>query len=195
MKLNALQQAIREHQFFTVALLACSIAIVLIAGFTTGVLTGQPDQERPQQTDKLLVVNGTAHVTENSTIDYVNLTVRPGSRDVNLSTTTIEWLGPNGARNLVFEDEAVSDPSSDTATPDDGRHFAVVSLRDDDRSTPVVNDQTDRFKLVINATAVSGQQLAPGDTVEVKLITSYHAVTQYTITIPASLDDQTTVEV
>ena len=190
MKLDSLRQAGRNRQVRTVVALVGILAVTVIAGFGVGLLTDQPDQERPQQTNKLIIDKGTADVTENATVDTVALTVRRGTTDVNLSTTTIEWLGPNSAQSLVFADE-----TSDTVSPGDGRQFSVIASRDEDKSSPVVNDDTDRFRLVINVTAVSGQQLVPGETVDVKLITAPGAVTRYTITIPESLDDQTTVNV
>lgn len=191
MKPNALLQTLREKQLLTVAIIATVVVGTVSAGVAIGVLTEQPDQERPQQTNKLVIINGTAHVTENSTVNYVNLTVRRGTRNVNLSSVTIEWLGPNVAENLVSKDKT----TAGVETSSDSRYFRAVPLRDQDNSAPLVNAQTDRFKLVINVPAISGQRLAPGDTVELKLITPRRAVTRYTITIPESLGEQTTVQV
>lgn len=186
-----LLEAFRRNPLLVLGVVVAIVGAITVAGLGAGVLERSTDERPGLDMNKLAVVNGVANVTENSTVDYVNVTVRRGTRDVNLSTTTIEWLGPHAAKNLVLETE--TDASS--TTPGGSRYFRLVPLRDGDDSAPEMNDRTDRFKLVINATAVGGHQLSAGEEVQLKLITSRRAVARFIVTVPESLDANRTVEV
>lgn len=190
MKLDVLQRTLRENRLLTVVVLAILVVGTVSGGFALGVFSDQSEKDRPDIRYRLIVDNATAHVTENGTIDRVNLTVRQGTEDVNLSTTTIEWLGPHAGTNLVFATEREV-----AAGPPDDPYFRAIPIRDRDASAPVMNDQSDRFELVINVRSVAGEQLSPGESVDLKLVTSRRAVTHYTIEIPESVGDQSRVAV
>lgn len=183
--------AFRRNPLLALGVVVAIGGAITVAGLGAGVLESSTDEHPGHVNNKLVVVSGVANVTENSTVDHVNVTVRRGTRDVNLSTTTIEWLGPHAAKNLVLGTET----GTNSVAPGESRYFRLVPLRDSDDSAPEMNDQADRFKLVINATAVSGHRLSAGDEVQLKLITSRRAVTRFIVTIPESLDANRTVEV
>jgi flagellin FlaA/flagellin FlaB len=182
------------------------IAMVLVAAIAAGVLintagflqtkseqTGQ--ESSAQVSNRVQVVSGFGNVTDDESVDYINLTVMrgSGSDDINLSSATIEWIGPDTAKTLTEADrsEATSEPGSGGSEP----HFNVSSIKDADDSVPVLNTQDDRFTIAMNTTAISGGRLGEGEEVKLKLTTQYGAVTLYRANIPQSLSQESAVTV
>lgn len=131
------------------------------------------------------IVNSVANVTESGTVDYVNLTVvRNGSADVDLSSVTVEWVGPKTAMTLPYG----TDPGSEAV-------FSVVPVEDADDSAPVLNSPDDRFKVVINAETLSGKQLEAGQKVALKLTTKNGENVIHRVRIPESLEEGSKVSV
>ena len=169
------------------------IAMVLVAAIAAGVLlqtagflqskaeqTGEESTKRV--TDRVTVISGMGNVTYNSAEDryevtHVNLTVMksPGAGDVNLSTTTVQWLGPRTGTILT---------NGSTADAD---HFAWETIRDTDGSAPVLADKDDRLRLVLNTTALS-DGLKQREEFSLKIITSTGAVTHH-YSLPQSMHD------
>jgi len=188
------------------------IAMVLVAAIAAGVLintagflqtkseqTGQ--DSTAQVSNRVQVVSGFANVA-NERVDYINLTVMrgSGSDDINLSAATIEWIGPNDAKTLTQaeEDKAIASPhGADSADAGSAKfaNFTVDSIKDPDDSEPVLNSQDDRFKVIMNTTAISDKTLAEGEEVQLKLTTQYGAVTQYRANVPQSLSQESAVTV
>ncbi|UPV74379.1 flagellin [Halorussus limi] len=174
------------------------IAMVLVAAIAAGVLintagflqtkseqTGQ--ESSAQVSNRVQVVSAFGDVA-NEEVEQINLTVMrgSGSDDINLSSATIEWIGPEEARTLVHN----------TAKPKDlnGTEFNVSAIKDPDGSEPVLNTQDDRFKITMNATEISSP-LGEGEEVKLKLTTQYGAVTQYRANVPQSLSQESAVTV
>ncbi|WP_135829022.1 archaellin/type IV pilin N-terminal domain-containing protein [Halorussus halobius] len=207
--------------FIAMVLVAAIAAGVLIntAGFlqTKSEQTGQ--DSTAQVSNRVEVVSGFANVA-NEQVNNINLTVMrgSGSDDINLSAATIEWIGPNDAKTLteatlpeangwdsaeysggtVTKEVEDSDGSGDKSLDDrlgNSNHFNVSHIKDPDGSVPVLNSQDDRFKITLNASAISGQALAEGQEVQLKLTTQYGAVTQYRANIPQSLSQESAVTV
>ncbi len=187
------------------------IAMVLVAAIAAGVLintagflqtkseqTGQ--ESSAQVSNRVQVVSGFGNVA-NEEVNYINLTVMrgSGSDDINLSSATIEWLGPNEAKTLVSGSEddmnAYNLGGNSKSNPGETANFTVKSIKDPDDSVPVLDEQDDRFKISLNSTAISGQRLSEGQTVELKLTTQYGAVTIYRANIPQSLSQESAVTV
>jgi flagellin FlaA/flagellin FlaB len=158
------------------------------------------------------VVSGFGNVTtagNNERVDYINLTVMrgSGSDDINLSTATIEWIGPNDAKTLTSADQenaiaewssgepGVTNGDGDEAGSAAAANFTVDSIKDTDDSEPVLNSQDDRFKIIMNTTAISASRLGEGQNVELKLTTQYGAVTVYRANVPQSLSQESAVSV
>ncbi|WP_266077178.1 archaellin/type IV pilin N-terminal domain-containing protein [Haladaptatus caseinilyticus] len=169
------------------------IAMVLVAAIAAGVLintagflqskaeqTGQ--ESSVQVTDHVHVVSTMGNVTYdagNNTheVDYVNLTVMKGSGagDINLSQATIEWLGPDGGRIMTMGSNA-----TDT-------QFGLEAIRDEEGSLPVLVSQKDRFRIVLNTTAMTGG-LQEREEFTIKIVTSSGAMT-YHHSVPETLSD------
>ena len=118
-------------------------------------------------------------------VTEISLTVMRGSgaEDINFSSFTIEWIGPNEAKTLIYSDSSAS-----------GSHFTVDAIKDTDDSSPVLDAQGDRVKITMDATRIGGA-LAEGEEVSLKLTTQYGSVTPDRVNIPQSLDQQSAVAV
>jgi len=172
------------------------IAMVLVAAIAAGVLintagflqtkseqTGQ--ESSAQVTDRVNVVSTYGEVGNDETVTLVNLTVMKssGAGDINLSTATVEWLGPDQGTILTNGSDA------------DASHFNSSVIKDRKDTYPVLVDQEDRFRITINPTALSddGTGLKEGEDFTIKVVTSAGAVT-YEHSVPQTLTDQEAVE-
>ncbi|NHN59157.1 MULTISPECIES: archaellin/type IV pilin N-terminal domain-containing protein [Halorussus] len=201
------------------------IAMVLVAAIAAGVLINTAgflqtkseqtgEESSAQVSNRVQVVSGFGNVA-NEEVDYLNLTVMrgSGSDDINLSTATVEWIGPTRATTLTAVPESDDgatvnggDGNSDaivdsTESPSAGDHdyFNVSAIKDPSDSVPVLDEQDDRFKIMLNTTAIMGNEqggtLGEGQEVELKLTTQYGAVTIYRANIPQSLSQESAVTV
>jgi len=127
------------------------IAMVLVAAIAAGVLintagflqsssqaTGQGASDATS--NRLQVVSVTGLDLDGSAVGVVDIIVKhgPGANDVDLETTTVQWIGPSGSFYQLAAGGANGNP--------DGR-FTVETVQDDDGSNPVLNDREDRLKL------------------------------------------------
>jgi len=219
-----LRERLNDRGQVGIGTLIVFIAMVLVAAIAAGVLintagflqtkseqTGQ--ESSAQVSNRVQVVSGFGSVANNEMVNYVNLTVMRGSGadDINLSTATIEWIGPNQAKTLTeaplpeadgyAEDEYEygTDPVTDSIDGDqragESDNFNVSKIKDTDDSVPVLNSQDDRFRIAMNATAIGGDRLGEGQEVKLKLTTQYGAVTIYRANIPQSLSQESAVTV
>ncbi len=70
-----------------------------------------------------------------------------GSDDINLSTATIEWIGPNKAKTLVAGNLSATNAQANGMAAGDSNYFNVSDIKDEDNSVPVLNSQDDRFTI------------------------------------------------
>ena len=184
--------------FIAMVLVAAIAAGVLIntAGFlqTTSEQTGQ--QSSQQVTDRLESVAETGSVnTTSKTVESVDLVLRraPGAGDINVSGSTIEFLGPDGVDRYALNSQ---DPDGDSSN-----EFTFTALTDGDNSMPsggpyIINDQEDRLVLTMhvgNFTQNSGG-LGEGDDATVRISTPSGATTVITLQVPASVSGESAVE-
>ena len=177
------------------------IAMVLVAAIAAGVLintagflqtkseqTGQ--ESSAQVSNRVQVVSAFGTVSNDEKVTDISLTVMrgSGSDDINLSAATIEWIGPNKAKTLVYAGNA-----SDGDTPTDSG-FVVGDIKDSDSSQPVLNTQDDRLEIKMSAKKIA-QELDEGETVKLKITTQYGAVTLYRANVPQSLSQESAVTV
>jgi len=172
------------------------IAMVLVAAIAAGVLintagflqskseqTGQ--ESSAQVTDRVRVASTVGVVGNDESVHLVNLTVMKssGAGDINLSTATVEWLGPDDGTILTAGDSA-----TDSA-------FNVTTIRDVEDTAPVLVHQEDRFRITLDAAALTDHShgLKESEDFTVKVITSAGAVT-YHHKVPPTLTDQKAVE-
>ena len=173
--------------FIAMVLVAAIAAGVLIntAGFlqSKGAATGE--EASAQVSNRIDVVSAYGNVTSES-IDYVNLTVRQaaGADNINLSKSTIQWIGPDSALTLTHNDTAAN-----------GTEFGTQSIKGENDN--VLVDQSDRIKIVMASGGNSGNNitegLSAGDEVQLTITTQYGSKTTYWANVPESLKDKQAV--
>ncbi|WP_181684797.1 archaellin/type IV pilin N-terminal domain-containing protein [Halorhabdus salina] len=184
--------------FIAMVLVAAIAAGVLIntAGFLQSSAEESGEQAAEQVTNRLVEVGTTGNVTDGGEIDYVNMTVRlaPGSNDVNLNDTTIQWVSNDGSAQLVSA--RLPDAENDTYG-----QFNWTALRDgpeDDTSISsddTLNDPVDRAILQFNMTETDNPaNIGAGETVEAQIDTRSGGQTTVTLVVPDSLSNKESVE-
>ena len=185
------------------------IAMVLVAAIAAGVLintagflqssaqaTGQEASD--STTNRLQVVGATGERLNGNAVGVVNITVKagPGAGNVDLSETTVQWVGPTGSYYQL------ADTSSSTSEPD-GR-FIVSTIQDDDGSQPVLNDAEDRFTISLDLGADDldgdadysfGDELDEGETATVRIETPAGSLTIQEIVVPQTVSGTSAVQV
>jgi flagellin FlaA/flagellin FlaB len=182
------------------------IAMVLVAAIAAGVLIntagflqskGQATGEEAsaQVSNRIDVVSAYGNVT-NESVDYANLTVRQaaGADNINLSKSTIQWIGPDKAVTLTHG-------SLDDAESLDSDTFNTTAIKGS--NDEVLVDQSDRVKVIMYAggsnESGSGLEdgitagLGPGDEVQLTITTQYGSKTTYWANVPESLKDKNAV--
>ncbi|WP_134672160.1 archaellin/type IV pilin N-terminal domain-containing protein [Halorussus marinus] len=171
------------------------IAMVLVAAIAAGVLINtagflQTKAEQTgvessgQVTDRVKVVSTIGKVGNDDTVTLVNLTVMKssGAGDINLSTATVEWLGPDQGTILTNGSKA------------NETRFNSSVIKDRQDTYPVLVNKEDRFRITINPTKLSddGSGLAAGEEFTVKVVTTAGAVT-YEHSVPQTMTNREAV--
>jgi len=170
--------------FIAMVLVAAIAAGVLIntAGFlqSKGAATGE--EASAQVSNRINVVSAYGNVNSEE-VDYANLTVRQaaGADNINLSKSTIQWIGPNTATTLTHSDGVVSGL---------GEEFNTTSIKGNNDN--VLVEQSDRVKIVIRPAGIDSN-LAAGDEVQLTITTQYGSKTTYWANVPESLKDKNAV--
>lgn len=168
--------------FIAMVLVAAIAAGVLIntAGFLQSKSQATGEESTQQVSDRLHVVGVTGNVTDSDTVDWVNITVKqaPGADDINLHNVTAQWVGPEGEATLVHND-----------TVSTGDTFETETIKDADGSAPTLNNPDDRFKIAIDASALSHRSagLAEGDDVIITFNTMSGGQSEVRVQLPESL--------
>jgi archaellin len=166
------------------------IAMVLVAAIAAGVLVNTAGflQESAEQTgqeaqgevsDRLTVVNAYTTVSS-STASNVNVTVRKasGSDNINLSATTVQWIGDDGQ-----DQEEVGDATTANVLVYDETGSAA--------SGNVVISDDSKYTLEIDVSALNGVALDNGDEGTILLTTPSGATTRVQVSIPSDVQDDT----
>ena len=116
------------------------IAMVLVAAIAAGVLintagflqsgaeeTGQ--QSSDQVTNRLQVVSAVGEDIDGSNVDTARITVKkaPGANNIDLSTTTLQFVHSSGSTDVTFN----SYDDTDDPSPTNAEDFNVVDVQDD----------------------------------------------------------------
>jgi flagellin-like protein len=189
--------------FIAMVLVAAIAAGVLIntAGFlqSKGAATGE--EASAQVSNRINVVSAYGNVSEdtggNDQIDFVNLTVRQaaGADNINLSKSTIQWIGPDEAVTLTHNESSGALNSTD--------EFYTKEIKGDQE---VLSEQSDRIKVVLFAGGTDQTAkntgnpeegitsgLGAGDEVQLTITTQYGSKTTYWANVPESLKDKKAV--
>jgi len=188
------------------------IAMVLVAAIAAGVLintagflqsgaeeTGQ--QSSDQVTNRLQVVSAVGEDINGDTVDTVRITVKqaPGANNIDLSTTTLQFVHSSGSTDLTF-----SDYSADSSTFDDGNandlsntDFGVTGVQDEggdsiQGSAPVLNDRADRAQIILDTSAITGG-FSEGDTATIQVNTQSGGNTEIRLVVPETLSGTSAV--
>lgn len=177
------------------------IAMVLVAAIAAGVLintagflqtqaedTGIESTEQVSDNVGVLSEIGTVGVVEDTeggpdtyTIDEVDLLLQksPGAGDINLEDLHVQFLGPDGAEDIEFSEDA-----------DSGFTLEAISAESDDNN--VMTDRSDRYQLNINFDDENGgldeiDALEEGADAEVTITTASGSQQTVTLQVPDSL--------
>ena len=182
--------------FIAMVLVAAIAAGVLVntAGFLQATAEDAGTQSVDKVTNRLDVVNTHGIVNasgEDRTVDQIYMTVRlaAGSGSVSLEDTTIKYLSGSTAETLTYEDTNASNDQANASNITPGNFTAGV-LEDKDGSFEVLNEQSDRFEIVINTSIVEGAGVhgtATGETVKLDITSRTGGTTQVILTMPQQL--------
>ncbi|MFC6756520.1 MULTISPECIES: archaellin/type IV pilin N-terminal domain-containing protein [Haloarcula] len=181
------------------------IAMVLVAAIAAGVLINtagflQSSSEATGEgaadstSNRLQVVSATGGFLENDSVGVVNLTVKkgPGASNVDLETTTVQWVGPSGSFYQLAENGSEGNP--------DGR-FSIETVQDTDGSSPVLNDQEDRLKIQLDlgeedlsSGTPFGNEIAEGESATVRITTASGSQITEEIIVPKTISGTSAVQ-
>jgi flagellin-like protein len=174
--------------FIAMVLVAAIAAGVLIntAGFLQSKGSATGEEASAQVSNRINVVSAYGNVNDSDSsevVDYVNLTVRQaaGADNINLSKSTIQWIGPDTATTLVYDSGAAN-----------AENFTSSQIKGE--NDPVLVDQSDRIKIVMNASGITTDGLKAGEEVQLTLATQYGSKTTYWASVPESLKDKNAVK-
>lgn len=171
--------------FIAMVLVAAIAAGVLIntAGFLQTTASEAGEESTEQVTNQIVVTGATGQVSSGDTVDEVSIVVRrgAGSDNINLSRTTIRWIGPKEAKTLTWSDNA------------DGGNFSTEDIQGTTNNAKVLATSDARAEVTINVTAVEGSGLTEGQQVELQITTPAGGQTPYYLNVPESLQDKNTV--
>ncbi|WP_324664752.1 archaellin/type IV pilin N-terminal domain-containing protein [Haloarcula sediminis] len=181
------------------------IAMVLVAAIAAGVLINtagflQSSSEATGQgaadstSNRLQVVSATGTSLDDDGVGVVSLVVKkgPGAGNIDLGTTTVEWIGPTGSFYQLAENGADGNP--------DGR-FSIEAIQDEDDSSPVLNDQEDRLKIQLDLGDTDlgvddntfGSEIGEGESATVRITTASGSQTTEEILVPKTISGTSAV--
>lgn len=140
------------------------------------------EQDGPTKVSNRVSVVAASGNVENGTVETVDVVLRrgAGSDDIDLSKATVQWIGPESATTLTAGDSTTKDS------------FTVEPLKDSDDSSPVLNAQSDRLKISMDASEI-GSGLEPGDETQLTVTTQYGSETIYWLNVPEDFSGNSVV--
>ena len=184
--------------FIAMVLVAAIAAGVLVntAGFLQATAEDAGQESVDKVTNRLDVVNQHGNVsTSGDKVNRIKLTARlaAGSGAVSLNQTTIKYVSDEHATNLVFNNTSTDGTGVDSDSVNlTDREFTAETLEDGDDSFEVLNQQSDRFEIIINTAQIEDGSknaggLGTGDTVDLEITSRSGGSTQVILTMPQQL--------
>ncbi|WP_135663299.1 archaellin/type IV pilin N-terminal domain-containing protein [Halorhabdus rudnickae] len=182
--------------FIAMVLVAAIAAGVLIntAGFLQSSAEQSGEQAAEQVTNRLVEVNTVGTVNDSSgtsNIATIEMTTKlaPGSADVNLEDTTMQWVSPDESAQLV---------ATGSDNPGGLDTFSWTPVQDNDGSISndsTLNDPVDRAEISIDLAGSSNlTSLEGGASAELQVNTRSGGQTTVTLVVPDSLSNKNTVQ-
>jgi flagellin-like protein len=179
--------------FIAMVLVAAIAAGVLIntAGFLQSKGSATGEEASAQVSNRINVVSAYGNVEDDyaagsENVTRINLTVRQaaGADNINLSKTTIQWIGPDTATTLTHNGTGI-----DSADLEGFSTSAVTDSNDE-----VLVNQSDRITIITDAAAITTEGLKAGEEVQLTLTTQFGSKTTYWANVPESLKDKNAVK-
>ncbi len=166
------------------------IALVLVAAVAAGVLVNTAgelqskasdtgDDSQAEVSNQIDVVSATGVASDGTDgVEEINLVVKksPGSDPIDLSGATIQYQSGSSVETLTYASGGASATEFTTSTIDGG-------------PTEILDENSDRVKIVISANSVEGSDLSEGSSVDLELVDQSGAATAYGVNIPDVLTD------
>ncbi|MDL0124557.1 flagellin [Halobacterium salinarum] len=186
--------------FIAMVLVAAIAAGVLIntAGFLQSKSQATGEEASSQVSNRISVVSAYGNVNRSGSqnvVEFVNLTVRQaaGAGNINLSKSTIQWIGPDDATTLIYAPKTNGETGEYTLNES---RFGTEQIKADGDRSRVLVDSSDRLEIVIWAGNTSGgftNGLPAGSEVQLTITTQFGSKTSYWVNIPESLESKTAI--
>ena len=182
------------------------IAMVLVAAIAAGVLINtagflQSSSEATGQgasdatSNRIQVVSATGAALDGDGVGHVKLVVKkgPGSGNIDLSSATVQFIGPSGSFYQLKEGSGGSPDGT----------FKLDPIKDNGGSIPVLNDQEDRFELNLDLGSGTddvtgaqdfGSELGEGESATIRITTASGSQTTEEILVPQTISGTSAVQ-
>jgi archaellin len=176
-----------------VAAIAAGV-LINTAGFLQTQSEQTGEQSTQQVTDRLEPVAKTGTVTGtsgNEAIDTVELTVQkaPGASDINVSSATLEYVGPDGTDRIAMNTEGngpLADPGGFDSVQDEKTSI--------DQTPYILNDEADRLVVTLDLSEFDNNgDLQPGEEATIRINSQSGSTSVIRIQVPQSLSGESAV--
>jgi archaellin len=175
-----------------VAAIAAGV-LINTAGFLQTQSEQTGEQSTQQVTDRLEPVAKTGVVSGSGDIETVELTVQkaPGASDINVSSATLELIGPSGTDRIAMSDTSTG-PLNSSGT---GGFTSVQDEKTSIGSSPyILNDEADRLVIKLDMDQFTNNgNLQPGEEATIRINTESGSTSVIRIQVPQSLSGESAV--
>jgi archaellin len=184
------------------------IAMVLVAAIAAGVLINTAgflqtqseqtgEQSTQQVTDRLEPVSKTGIVSGDDKIETIELTVQkaPGASDINVSSATLEFVGPDGTSRIAMNTEG-SGPLDGSSSKTGGFEKVADEQESINNEPYILNNEADRLVIKLDVDEFSNPaqtNLEPGEEATIRINSQSGSTSVIRIQVPQSLSGENAV--